>query len=145
MKNPSTNRGRKKDGPKSKKNEAWSAQGPKTSPRPIRDLSIPRAGAPGPETRGPQDSRSDIFDPWALQASIFLDFGPSFFRPRFFDGFFIDFGWILAPFWHHFLIRRTPPGWRACQTEQSQLVLAVFSLPPSPAPLKIESKSWQNP
>ena len=70
---------------------------------PILDLSIPRAGAPGPKSRGSRDTRSDIFDPWALQASIFLDFGPSFFQPRFLDGFFIDFGRILASFLHYFL------------------------------------------
>ena len=57
----------------------------------ILDRSIPRAGGPGPESRGPRDPRSDIFDPWAPQASIFMDFGPSFFGPRFLDGFLMVF------------------------------------------------------
>ena len=72
---------------------------PESNPRSFN----PSGGPPGPETRHSLDTRSDLFDPWALQASIFLDFGPSFFQPRFLDGFFIDFGRIWAPFWHHFL------------------------------------------
>ena len=55
-----------------------------------------------PKLGGVNWSARPLPDPWALQASIFLDFGPSIFQPRIFDGFFIDIGRIWDPFWHHF-------------------------------------------
>ena len=50
----------------------------------------------------PQTYKTNQQSPFLSNGSIFLDFGPSFFRSRFLDGFFIDLGWISAPFLHHF-------------------------------------------
>ena len=59
-------------------------------PAPNRDLS--------------RDTHSQIFGFLALEASIFLDFGQSFFGPRFFNGFLhrfgMDFDSILASFFN---------------------------------------------
>ena len=109
----------------------------------------------------PQAPPSEACPPYLLAATREIEMaaeielvGVSFgikFRHDFWQALFRHFCWFLMDFGSHvgcilasFSIRRTPPGWRACQIILINPVYPVFQVSNPPLPPGTAQKSTQN-